>query len=327
MMSKAEICQLINSFATVECSHQFKNITLDSSSRRILRTSTGIASKITEMEAYGNRMEEGKWRDEIVFLSARDIDGIATMLIGTFCCKFAIGERGIGRNLLQKRPSSSKPQVATYRWVTADPKSPDYWEFCQQSILRYNPWHGDSADALWGGAEGTPEEVHQRIIDHWTACYNTMVAESRVPQSFNRQLDRQYAADDNMTDPLHVRQPAVADPNAPVDDLTRLQQQDEAHPGTDDIVWDRNYDTSLLVHSYHGNQAPRADFAATYLGLRTNFAATMTATAQLAPGTILNEKQQLAHDMMVQMVTNTDAIKVNEMFIFILLSRRPSPHL
>ena len=104
--TKQEMCHLIRSAPTVECSHKFITIDLENNSRNLFEAptarnqepsgETALVVKKTYIDLYQERHEANVWLDEALYLTYES--ELEDMTLAKFCETFRVGGRGVGRN-------------------------------------------------------------------------------------------------------------------------------------------------------------------------------------------------------------------------------------
>ena len=327
-ISRQETCHLINNLPLVRCSHQFITVNLKNDLHRIDAAEEGKQEVriMSTVDAYGRRLDRDLWnRFEV---DAKNVD-LRNMPLNKFVGHFKVGERGKLKNKI--RQHDKKKMVAKFvPQVSHNAVGDQLVEYHKYSLAKYRPWTGEFSNA-WGG----PEASNDEIKGLWEAFVEKLLATDQpIPDMLSREIRASKLA--RILRKSGNKNPMDSDKSDSEDDWDDEQQDDWMAAGgipppadinlggvdcmdttSTSIVWDRQYDRSVLQHEQSYADNFRDIFPVTF----RKMCKTQTGghhTQEDVERSALNEEQNIIHDMIEEACTVTDLPEDEHGRLFIL---------
>ena len=151
-MSKQESCHLILGTPMVSCSHIFRTVYLNTSSRKL--DLTGLDSilgcekegrhtleKTSILDLYMTRMNLDFWENEYVFNYEKHSTKFGKMNLYEFSLEYYVGFRKKSEEYYKIQKQSRKNIVISFSpFISCDPKGANFHEYCRYNLIKYRPF-------------------------------------------------------------------------------------------------------------------------------------------------------------------------------------------
>ena len=284
--------------------HDNAQVTTRQQAQEINNPEIGIGiKKLTMIDAYAKRHDIQIWSNERLYRNLTDPDALPLL---NFCLQYYVNRD----NTIAAR-AGNNVVINFYPVYSCDPQGPSYIDYCKISLLKYKPWKDDHTQ-VWGGTDATSEDV-KRVWDDFVArlgedAPDRLLREIDMAQRSLRQTtSRTHHSGQTNEEHDYTNNPQgsyVSDdavPNAE-DDLLILDDSCISAVMTDrlnddidtaDIDWNQEHN---FVES---SQLSVSDANALKTRLAVAKNETTTSHRRVVSKDTLNERQLLAHDMIV----------------------------
>lgn len=192
IMSKQEKAHLINSLPIVQASHQLVNVDLRNQSRALITSrqnqdDTGSNQvldvavpvvKLSIIDAYARRKEDKLWQHLEHKAYCETLED--TLNLVDFCKHFTVGKKC---NLITLRTANNCvfnffPSGSFYS------DQPSYPKYCEYALMKYHPWEG-TPENIW-----TSTENNLDVVQYWREFITERLRDSfdKIPYSLEKQL-------------------------------------------------------------------------------------------------------------------------------------------